>query len=85
MSTSPTDYIDKLRAIGYDLAIGVIKDPPIGHEHIPAGSVFIADTVLNSIGYVRRECLADLVCLILNDPLADDEAALAHIRGATGL
>jgi hypothetical protein len=85
MATSPTDYIDKLRAHGYDLAIGTTKEPPTGEWHIPAGSVFIADTVLDSIGYVRRECLADLVCLILNDPLADDEAALAHIRGATGL
>lgn len=84
-ATSPASYLDKLRAHGYDLAIGTTKEPPIGEEHIPAGSVFIADTVIGSIGYVRRDRLADLVCLILNDPLADDEAALDHIRGATGL
>jgi hypothetical protein len=85
MATSPTDYLDKLRAHGYDLAIGTTKEPPAGEEHIPAGSVFIADTDTRSIVYMRRDKLADLVCLILNDPLADDEAALAHIRGATGL
>lgn len=83
-ATSPPSYLDKLRARGYDLAIGTTKEPPTGEEHIPAGSVFIADTVIGSIGYVRRECLADLVCLLLNE-LADDEAALDHIRGATGL
>lgn len=85
MPTSPADYLDKLRAHGYDLAIGETKEPPLGEEHIPAGSFFIADTTTGSIGYIRREKLADLVCLILNDLLADDETALDYIRGVTGL
>jgi hypothetical protein len=33
----------------------------------------------------KRTKAEQKLCLILNDPLADDEAALAHIRGATGL
>jgi hypothetical protein len=85
VTTSPPDYLDKLRAAGYDLATGTTKEPPDGEWHIPAGSVFIADVALNSIGYVRREALADLIILILNDTLADDEDARDHIRGATGL
>jgi hypothetical protein len=85
VSTSSADYLDKLRAHGYDLAIGTTKEAPTGEDFVPAGSVFIADTVIGSIGYVRRECLADLICLILNDPLADDEAAWDYIRGVTGL
>lgn len=85
MPTIPADYLAKLRAHLGDrgLAVGHLKEEV---EGAPAGSVWIADVALNSIGYIRREGVADLIIMLWNDYVdSEDEAVVDHICGATGL
>lgn len=85
MRTAPTDYLDKLKAHGLQLAVGTTKAPPIGLDQIPAGSVWIADTRLDSIGYVGADAVADLIIMLWEQHIEPGSAADDHVRGALGL